>query len=213
VWGSINGQTGWFQFSGIRRNDQTVNYVLDIQANTVINGVLLVNGSIGTVEIANGAVTAAKVTTGELITQTAQIKDLTVDHLTIKNQAVSKNVTQNVTSSGTGTVISQFRAGSRLSIIATCTGWQGGSLPTLQAATNSKFTIKADGAIIAECLLNYHTVSDSGGTYAVLTSTTLQGSYTVPGGASTGDIVSVTIQAINSLGPVDMRILVVELTR
>jgi hypothetical protein len=46
VTGTINGQTGGFVLTGIGKNDGSASYLLEITSNTIINGALLVNGSV-----------------------------------------------------------------------------------------------------------------------------------------------------------------------
>jgi hypothetical protein len=46
IQGSINGQTGGYQLTGVLRNDGTVAYNLEITANVVISGDLLIEGTV-----------------------------------------------------------------------------------------------------------------------------------------------------------------------
>ena len=46
VTGYINGQTGGFVFTGVSRNDGAASYLMEITANVIINGNLLVTGSV-----------------------------------------------------------------------------------------------------------------------------------------------------------------------
>lgn len=57
VVGTINGTTGGFVFTGIGKNDGTATYLLEINANVLIHGTLIVDGTVGNPELTDHAAT------------------------------------------------------------------------------------------------------------------------------------------------------------
>jgi hypothetical protein len=86
ITGTINGVTGGFRFSGTRRLDGLVSYAVEIVGNLVVDG----------------TISGLKLQTTSIITGSAQIGNLIVDNISIKNGAISRS---NIGSSG-GTSVS-----------------------------------------------------------------------------------------------------------
>jgi len=75
VTGNINGQTGGFRFSGVKRLDGTVSYGVEIVGNLMVDG----------------SISGLKLQTASIITASAQIGNLIVDNISIKNGAISNS--------------------------------------------------------------------------------------------------------------------------
>ena len=81
VTGTINGSTGGFRFSGVKKLDGTVSYGVEIVGNLVVDG----------------TISGQKLQTFNIISTSAQIGNLIVDNISIKNGAISRS---SITSSG-----------------------------------------------------------------------------------------------------------------
>lgn len=141
VTGYIDGQTGGFVFRGVRRLDGAVAYSVGIQGDLIVDG----------------TVYGWKLAAQDLIVASAQIGSLVVDHVSIKDNAVTQSVSGG-TDQTTVSVGITTRANSRLTITTVFNG-----APGVQIAYNvgpGKHRVLRDGILIAEINNSY---ADSGG--------------------------------------------------
>jgi hypothetical protein len=129
ITGSINGVTGGFRFSGARRLDGVVSYAVEIVGNLVVDG----------------TISGQKLQTSNIISTSAQIGNLVVDNISIKNGAISNSAA--VATGGTSaTTAIAVRSGARVSCVGMFYGAAGAYWPFSFAA--GAVQIFRDGSLI-----------------------------------------------------------------
>ncbi|SEE59429.1 hypothetical protein SAMN05519104_6660 [Rhizobiales bacterium GAS188] len=107
ITGTIDGVTGGFVFTGVRKLDGSVAYAVEIQGNLIVDG----------------TITGTKLQANNIITASAQIGNLIVDTIHIKNNAIT-NSAGGASAGSTHDETIIVRAGDRVSIHASFDGHQ-----------------------------------------------------------------------------------------
>lgn len=154
VVGTINGVTGGFMFEGIRRNDGSVTYGLEINANVTINGNLVVNGSINSDKL--GGLSDMKSADGP---------DASVAVTTKQGGRVLVLVSVEATGAQTPTFFSPVNAGP-VSIPVFLNGAQLGTLTQSMRDTVTSYNNTTDGTGNAITVPNGWALSAVGGSSA-----------------------------------------------
>lgn len=141
VTGNIDGVTGGFVLTGIRRMDGAVSYTVGIRGDLVVDGTIY----------------GTKLAANNIITASAQIGNLTVDNIHVKNGAISQVVsgagdtsaTVGISLRGTGAVIIQ--------------AYYRGSPTVPRAITVGGLVVRRNGSQIDSLPNNYFTVTSGSG--------------------------------------------------
>jgi hypothetical protein len=189
ITGSINGVTGGFRFSGTRRLDGLVSYAVEIVGNLVVDG----------------TISGQKLQTFNIISTSAQIGNLVVDNISIKNGAISNSAA--VATGGTSaTTAITVRSGARVSCVGMFYGSAGVYWPFSFAA--GAVQIFRDGSLIQAVGTSYEASGTGSSAGVAYLATPIMCLDYPPAGTSFYEIVTT-----NAVGVGGLTLVVTELSK